>query len=59
MLVKEAVLVESASLFNGEAEKGREYRVDYDGGDLPAGMYIYKLITGQVVQSGKLIRKRD
>jgi hypothetical protein len=36
---------EIATLFNQVAEKGMEYRLNFDGNGLPNGMYIYRLTT--------------
>jgi hypothetical protein len=32
-------------LFSGVAEGGVEYRMDFDGMDLPNGVYMYRLTT--------------
>ncbi len=32
-----------ATLFNQEAQAGKEYRLNFDGTDLPNGVYIYRL----------------
>jgi hypothetical protein len=34
-----------ASLFNQVANAGQEYRIDFNGEDLPNGVYIYRMIT--------------
>ena len=34
-----------ATLFNAEAQQGKEYRLDFDGAALPNGVYIYRLTT--------------
>lgn len=34
-----------ATLFNADTEKGAENRIDFDGTELPNGMYIYRMTT--------------
>ena len=34
-----------ATIFNAEAQEGVEYRLNFDGGSLPNGVYIYRLTT--------------
>ena len=33
------------TLFNQVAQEGQEYRIDFNGSNLPNGVYIYKLTT--------------
>jgi hypothetical protein len=40
-------------LFHGIAESGVEYRVDFDGLQLPNGVYLYRLTT----DSGTIVEK--
>jgi hypothetical protein len=42
-------------LFEGLADKGREYIVPFDAGNLPAGVYLYKMTTASGVYNGKMI----
>ena len=44
---------EIATLFNQTADAGVEYRLDFDGSNMPNGMYIYRLTTPDEV----IIRK--
>lgn len=46
--------IEVATLFNGVAEAGQTYVVDYNGSDLAAGLYLYRLVGQDGVQIGKL-----
>ncbi len=34
-----------ATLFNQEAQKGKEYTLDFNGSNLPNGVYIYRMTT--------------
>ena len=34
-----------ATLFNQEAQQGKEYRIDFNGAALPNGVYIYRMTT--------------
>ncbi len=43
------------TLFNGEVQGSKEYNVEFSGSELPAGIYIYKMITETVVYSGKMM----
>lgn len=47
--------MEVATLFDGNAEKGQTYVVDFNGSDLATGLYLYRMVgqNGQV-QIGKL-----
>ena len=42
-------------LFEGDAEGGREYKVNFSAAGLQQGIYIYKLITPPQTYSGKMI----
>jgi len=42
-------------MFEGMAEKGREYLVPFDAGNLPAGVYISRMTTATGVYNGKMI----
>ncbi|NEN25909.1 T9SS type A sorting domain-containing protein, partial [Cryomorpha ignava] len=33
------------TLFNQEAQRGHEYRLDFNGAALPNGVYIYRMTT--------------
>lgn len=37
--------VEARRLFNGEVESGEEYTVSFDRGDLPAGVYLVRMMN--------------
>ncbi|MEI6852864.1 MAG: T9SS type A sorting domain-containing protein, partial [Bacteroidota bacterium] len=43
-----------ASLLDKIADKNQEYKVNFDGSELPAGIYFYKLTTGKEVLTGKM-----
>lgn len=45
---------EVATLFNGSAEAGRQYIVNFDAKNLSSGMYFYKLQSGNNVEVKKL-----
>jgi hypothetical protein len=45
---------EVAMLFSGNAEASRMYNVDFDGSQLPSGLYFYKLQSGNSVEVRKL-----
>jgi hypothetical protein len=45
---------EVATLFNGNAEAGRNYIVNFDASNLTSGMYFYKLQSGSNVEVRKL-----
>ncbi|MBP7075888.1 MAG: T9SS type A sorting domain-containing protein, partial [Bacteroidales bacterium] len=47
------------TLFNGNSEEGREYRVEFDGTSLSPGVYFYRLTTEQGVYNGKMIFDRQ
>ena len=44
-----------ANLYNGKAEAGLSYQVQLHGGDLPAGIYVYRIHTGEHVYNDRLI----
>jgi len=44
-----------ANLYNGKAEAGLSYQVQLNGGDLPAGIYVYRINTGDHVYNDRLI----
>lgn len=46
--------VRVSSLFSGKVEGNKLYRIDFNAGDLPTGVYIYKITT----QSGKVYRDK-
>ncbi|MEI6853444.1 MAG: T9SS type A sorting domain-containing protein, partial [Bacteroidota bacterium] len=43
-----------ATLFDEIATGNHEYKVEFDGSQLPAGIYIYKLSTDKEVKTGKM-----
>lgn len=43
-----------STLVNQKLQAG-EYNVDFDGGELSSGIYIYRLVAGDFVQSEKMI----
>jgi hypothetical protein len=45
---------EVATLFNGNAEAGKQYVVNFDAKNLTSGMYFYKLQNGNSVEVKKL-----
>jgi hypothetical protein len=45
---------EVAMLFSGNAEVSKMYNVDFDGSQLPSGLYFYKLQSGNSVEVRKL-----
>lgn len=47
-----------ATLFQGTAEAGQVYEVTFDGEDLPAGIYHYRLLTASHQQVGQMILAR-
>jgi hypothetical protein len=49
------LLGEQVSLIVNENLSAGNYKVDWDAGDLPSGIYIYKLIAGVFNQSNKMI----
>ncbi|HLG34513.1 MAG TPA: T9SS type A sorting domain-containing protein, partial [Bacteroidia bacterium] len=44
-----------AILFNGPAQEGSTYKVDFNGANYPAGVYIYRINTGSETYYDKLI----
>jgi len=42
-------------LYEGMADKGREYLVPFDGGNLSAGVYIYRMTTATGVYNCKMV----
>ncbi|MBK9097954.1 MAG: T9SS type A sorting domain-containing protein [bacterium] len=49
------LLGEQVGLLVNEILSAGNYRVDWDAGDLPSGIYIYKLIAGEFSLSNKMI----
>jgi hypothetical protein len=47
------------NLYNGEVEKNREYKTEFDGSSLPAGIYIYKMTTNEEIFTGKMMLIKD
>ena len=45
-------------LYEGMADKGREYIVPFDAGNLPAGVYLYRMTTATGVYNGKMILEK-
>jgi hypothetical protein len=43
------------TLFNDQAMKDREYTVEFDGTELPSGLYMYRMTTSNDVFTGKMI----
>ena len=50
-----AVGEEVAELFNGTAEAGRVYSLNFDASKIPSGIYLYKLNSGKNVAVKKMI----
>ncbi len=46
------------TIFNSDIESGVMYTVEFDAGDLPDGIYIYRLMTKDEDVRGKLILKK-
>jgi len=46
---------EICTLFDGTAERGRLYQVEFNGADLPSGIYFYRLETEQNVENRKML----
>jgi hypothetical protein len=44
-----------ATLFNGPVQEGSSYKVDFNGANYPAGVYIYRVNTGSETYFDKLI----
>jgi serine protease AprX len=47
-----------ASLFEGIADGGQVYEVVFDGTELPAGTYLYRLVAGSEQRVGRLMIAR-
>lgn len=47
-----------SGLFSGNAQPDNEYRFEFDGSDLPIGVYIYRLTTGEQVVNEKFLIAR-
>ncbi len=45
-------------LFDGQAEAGRVYRLQWKAGDRPSGLYVGRLVTGTKVYHQKLVLQR-
>ena len=41
--------------FNSAVSENIEYKAEFDGTNIPSGLYIYKMITNNRVISGKLV----
>jgi len=50
-----AVLGNEVSTLVNEVKPAGSYKVDFDGSELPSGIYIYRLITANFSDSKKLI----
>ncbi|GBD89238.1 hypothetical protein BMS3Abin03_03188 [bacterium BMS3Abin03] len=50
-----AIGEEVAELFNGTAEAGRVYSLNFDASKIPSGIYLYKLNSGKNVAVKKMI----
>ena len=44
-----------ADLFNGRVERGRRYKVKFDGSSLSSGVYYYKLTGNNKTEIKKMI----
>jgi hypothetical protein len=44
-----------AELFNQGAEAGQTYVIDFKAGDLPVGVYLYRLTTGTEIITNRMI----
>jgi hypothetical protein len=47
-----------AQLFEGEAEGGRTYEVEWQAGTHPSGMYLGRLVTQDGVVHRKIVLQR-
>ncbi|MFZ7115239.1 MAG: T9SS type A sorting domain-containing protein, partial [Bacteroidota bacterium] len=47
--------VKIASLFNGTIEAGSSYNVEFNAGELPVGIYLYRISNNSKVINGRLI----
>ncbi len=49
------------TLFNQEAQEGEEYSIDFNGNDLPNGVYIYRMTTNDetVIEKFMIARQCD
>jgi hypothetical protein len=45
-------------LFNSEAETDQMYTVDWNAGALPNGLYMYRIICGEEVITGRLMLEK-
>jgi hypothetical protein len=45
-------------LFDGEARRGQSYKVDFNAGGLPPGIYVYRITNGHQVVNKKILLKR-
>jgi len=43
------------TVYNGEVKANQEYRFEFDGSDLPNGLYLYKVMTPESEHVGKLL----
>ncbi len=44
-----------AQVFNGETFAGQQYKADFNGSNLPSGLYIYKITTNNTSITEKFI----
>jgi len=44
-----------ATLFDGEIERGVLYKAEINAGNLLEGVYIYRILNGEQIVSGKLL----
>jgi Secretion system C-terminal sorting domain len=44
-----------ATLFNGTVEANRVYEVEFNGKELSSGIYIYRLESGSIIESHKML----
>ncbi len=42
------------TLFDANASKNQEYKIDFDGSEFPAGIYIYKMTTTSQTLTGRM-----
>ena len=47
------------NLFTGDVNKNQEYTVEFNGSDLPSGLYIYKMTANDKVVTGKMMLMKE
>jgi len=44
-------------LFNGPTVSNQLYQIDWNAAELPAGVYMYRIVTGSQVATGRIVHK--